>query len=191
MWTQVLYRVGQFWRGLRATVTADDWPRVHRVLPAGAVPLFAAMPVDAQRHSLNVLDTLWAAGQQDPNLVVAALLHDCGKVAAEQGGVKLGLWLRGPLVLLNAFLPNLATRWAAPSVSQGWRYVLYVQREHAAIGALWAAEAGCTPLSCWLIAQHQTSLADVTCEENPVPGSLCTEEVRGLLLALQAADAAN
>ncbi len=186
MWTQALYRVGQFWRGLRATVTADDWQRVRRVLPTPAVPLFAAMPVDAQRHSLNVLDTLWAAGQQELDLAVAALLHDCGKVAAEQGGVKLGLWLRGPLVLLDAFLPILATRWAAPSASQGWRYALYVQREHAAIGALWAAEAGCTPLSCWLIAQHQTSAADVTLKEISVTGKM-----RRLLVALQRADAEN
>lgn len=186
VWTQAVYRVGQFWRGLRATVSPDDWQRVRMVLPTAAVRLFMAMPVDAQRHSLNVLDTLWSTGQQHPDLAVAALLHDCGKVAAEQGGIKLGLWLRGPLVLLDAFLPSLSARWASarwavPNRTQGWRYALYVQREHAAIGASWAAEAECNSLSCWLIAQHQTSPTDVP----------ATDEARGLLMALQHADKAN
>ena len=189
--TRVLYRVSQFWRGLRATVTPADQRRVAAVLPAAAIPLFAQMPVDAQRHSLNVLDSLGAAGNQ-PDLAVAALLHDCGKVAAAQGGMALGLWLRGPLVLLEMLLPQLTARWAMVSPLtrggdadakplQGWRYALYVQREHPAIGAAWAAEAGCSPLSCWLIAQHQTPLDQIV-------GS---DEARTLLIALQRADEDN
>lgn len=181
--TRVLYRVRQFWRGLRATVTPADQQRVARALPPAASPLFTQMPVDAQRHSLNVLDSLGDAGKQ-PDLAVAALLHDCGKVA-------LGLWLRGPLVLLEMFLPQLTARWAmSPPLTgiaggakllQGWRYALYVQREHPAIGATWAAEAGCSPLSCWLIAHHQTPFAE----------TVGSDEARKLLMALQRADEDN
>jgi hypothetical protein len=151
------------------------------VLPATALPLFAAMPVDAQRHSLSVLDTLWALGQDHPDLAIAALLHDCGKVAAAQGGVKIGLWLRGPLVLVDAFFPRLSMRWASPNPLHGWRYALYVQREHPAIGAAWAAQAGCSSLSCWLIAQHQT----------PLKAVVGSDEACELLMALQYADAGN
>jgi hypothetical protein len=86
---------------------------------------------------------------------------------------------------LDAFLPRRAARWASsnptPNPAQGWRYALYVQREHPAIGAAWAAEAGCSPLSCWLIAQHQKPLAAI--EGN--------DEERRLLMALQQADEDN
>ena len=180
-----VYRLGQFWRGLWATITPEDRQCAASVLPPAALPLFAAMPVDAQRHSLNVLFTLWAAGQRHPDLAIAALLHDCGKVAAAQGGVKIGVWRRGPLVLLNNFFPRMAARWATPNPGsnpvQGWRYALYVQREHPAIVTAWAAQAGCITLSCWLIAHHQSPLG-------VVEGS---DEARTLLMALQHADNGN
>ncbi|MCC6457418.1 MAG: hypothetical protein IT328_20855 [Caldilineaceae bacterium] len=178
IWARVLYRLGQFWRGLRATVTPEERQQVARVLPIAALPLFMEMPLDAQRHSLDVLERLWAAGRHHPDLAVAALLHDCGKVAAAQGGVQIGLWLRGPLVLAAALVPRMAHSWASPDPAHGWRYALYVQREHPAIGAAWAARAGCSPLSCWLIAQHQT----------PLPLVAGDDEARGLLAALQDAD---
>jgi hypothetical protein len=190
---QFFYRVGQFWRGLRASVSPEEQARVARVLPVAAIPLFTRMPVDAQRHSLNVLASVRATGEDHPDLAVAALLHDCGKVAAAQGGVTLGLWLRGPLVVLEALLPRMAARWAASSPLptrgtswvQGWRYALYVQREHPAIGAHWAAEAGCSPLSCWLIAHHQTPLSALS------DAGEVGEAARVLLARLQQADNGN
>lgn len=180
---RVGYRVGQFWQGLWARVTPEERQQVALALPAKAVPLFEQMPVDAQRHSLNVLRSVREAGFNDPELAVAALLHDCGKVAAAQSGVTLGLWLRGPLVLLDAFLPSLAEKWASPDSAHGWRYALYVHREHPAIGARWAAAAGCNALSCWLIAHHQTP--------PDMLGNGVEERARTLLIALQQADAGN
>lgn len=182
---RVLYRIGQFWQGLAATVPPAELRRVAETLPAAAMPLFTQMPVDAQRHSLNVLASVQAAGYDHRDLAVAALLHDCGKVAAAQGGVRLGLWLRGPLVLLEAFAPKLAARWASPDPAHGWRYALYVQQQHAMIGAQWAARAGCSALSCWLIAQHQTPLQIVEDSRNE------PDARHELLTVLQAADEAN
>jgi hypothetical protein len=191
---RIIYRVGQFWRGLSAQVTPDDLLVVAQRLPPAAIKLFMQMPTDAQRHSLNVLASVQAAGYDavgydNGDLAVAALLHDCGKVAAAQGGVPLRLWLRGPLVLLAALLPQVAARWAAPTPGDTWlqgvRYALYVQAAHPAIGAKWAAEAGCSELSCWLIAHHQTPLAIV---DGTVEGS---DMARALLIALQAADEDN
>lgn len=179
------YRIRQFWQGLRATVEPDDLVRVEGLLPPAAFPLFTQMPRDAQRHSLNVLDGVQAAVGDDADLAVAALLHDCGKVAAAQGGVALGLWLRGPLVVVDALLPRLMGRWASANPAHGWRYALYVQRAHAAIGAAWAREAGCSALSCWLIANHQTPLSVL---EQRAEGS---EEAWRLLRALQQADDGN
>lgn len=187
---RVLYRVRQFWRGLSARLTPEDRQRVEETLPAAALPLFWQMPVDAQRHSLNVLQSVWMAGYHHPDLAVAALLHDCGKVAAEQGGVRLGLWLRGPLVVLDALLPRQAERWASANPQQGWRYALYVHRCHPAIGAAWAAEAGCSVLSCWLIAHHQTPLHEIS---ESTAGSITgdVQEARTLLAVLQHADNGN
>jgi hypothetical protein len=182
---RVLYRIGQFWQGLAATVAPAEMRRVAEALPSRAMPLFTQMPVDAQRHSLNVLASVQAAGCVHPDLAVAALLHDCGKVAAAQGGVRLGLWLRGPLVLLDAFAPKLAARWASPDPATGWRYALYVHQEHATIGARWAAEAGCSALSCWLIAHHQTSPAMMEGRGDE------PDKRHELLAVLQAADEGN
>ena len=49
---------------------------------------------------------------------------------------------------------NLA-RLADPQPAPSLRYALYVQLHHAEIGAAWAQAAGASPMTCWLIAQHQ------------------------------------
>jgi hypothetical protein len=182
---RVFYRVGQFLRGLSARIEPQEQRRVAEALPSSALFLFTQMPLDAQRHSLNVWESVQAAGYEHPDLTVAALLHDCGKVAAAQGGVKLGLWLRGPLVLLEALAPRLVARRASPNPAHSWRYAMYVQAAHPSIGALWAAEAGCSALSCWLIAHHQTPLSKIG------DGLVNGGEARTLLIALQQADNGN
>lgn len=175
------YRIGQFWRGLHARLEPEDATLARRVLGAEALPLFEAMPADAQRHSLNVLHMLWQAGYTDPDLAAAALLHDVGKTAAADGGVALGLWLRGPLVLMERFAPRLLRRWAVDDPAAGWRYAIYVHLEHATIGATWAAQRGCSPLTCRLIEHHQDA-----------PGTTQADAaLRHLLAALQWADGAN
>lgn len=153
----MLYRLRQFLQGLNARVSVDEMCIVTQILPKAAVALFVRMPVDAQRHSLNVLYALPVAERQEADLAIAALLHDVGKVAADEAGVRLGLWLRGPLVILDAVAPQLLEQWASANPQQGWRYALYVQRTHPQIGALWASQAGCPPLACWLIEHHQAA----------------------------------
>lgn len=187
---RVFYRLGQFWQGATAKVSPADYQEAAKVLPSVALPLFRQMPVDAQRHSLNVLYSVQAAGYRQPDLAVAALLHDCGKLAAARAGVSIGLWLRGPLVLFDRFFPHVAARLAlaepaaGANALQGWRYALYVHREHAMIGATWAKEVGCSPLSCWLIAHHQKGLSATEAEG-------VGEEAWTLLAVLQAADDSN
>jgi hypothetical protein len=175
------YRLRQFWRGLRADVTAAEMAEAARILSPTAAHLFRRLPVDAQRHSLNVLAGVREQGDPPADLEVAALLHDAGKLAAEQAGVRMGLWLRGPLVLLAAFAPGLPERLARDDPRAGWRYALYVHLEHPRIGAQWAAAAGCTPRACRLIAHHQDAA--------PPPGA--DEETVRLLRRLQRADNEN
>lgn len=154
-WAQARYRVGQFLRGWRARLTDADHRLVDGLLAPPAWALFNRMPADAQLHSVRVLRTLQGQGPTPADLAVAALLHDVGKVAAADAGAYLGLWLRGPIVLLEAFAPQWLARLAAPQPSASPRYALYVQLTHAQIGAEWAQAAGCSELTCWLIAHHQ------------------------------------
>ncbi len=163
---RIYYRLRQFLRGLTATIDANELALVAEVLTQDAYILFQRMPIDAQRHSLNVLNTLRAAGHDDPDLGVAALLHDVGKVAADEAGVPLRLWLRGPLVLGEAIASDRLQTLTSDAPADGWRYALHVHYAHPQIGAAWARQAGCSALACWLIEHHQDAQVTPIDDEN-------------------------
>ncbi len=147
-------------------------------LPETARHLFDGMPPADQRHSLKVLAALQAAGHDHPALLQAALLHDCAK---REGGVRL--WHRVALVLLKAFWPALAARWAAePAPARtDWRYPMWAHLHHPERGAELAAAAGCDPLAVALIRRHQ----------EPPAAHAGDPSLDELLAALQAADDDN
>ncbi len=97
--------------------------------------LFDAMPVADRRHGLDVVASLRAAdGGDDPELLLAGLLHDCGKSTSDGRGVGLatsgrlvaGRGLRagqrprrrpparatGPRSTSSATTPNVRPRWS-------------------------------------------------------------------------------
>lgn len=180
VWQTSYYRLRQFWHGWLAAIDPVELQSALAYLPAAAQVRFQTLPVDAQRHSLNVLQTLQQGGAIPLDLAAAALLHDIGKLAADEAGLRINLWVRGPLVLLEKVAPALLKQWASADVTQGWRYLLYVHLMHPAIGAQWAAQWGCTPLTCWLIEHHQDQLKAVT-----------NNEMKQLLVLLQWADGLN
>lgn len=173
------YRLRQFGQGLFAQVRAEELQAIEPLLPPAAFALFCRLPRDAQRHSLNVLHDLQQRTPLHPDLVVAALLHDVGKLAADEAGVSINLWLRGPLVLLKALAPALFQRLQSPTPASGWHYALYVNETHPQIGAQWARSAGCSELACWLIEEHQVQQSEQVGEKHL------------LLSKLQWADARN
>lgn len=124
-------------------------------LPASAWGLFAGMSRADQRHSLDVLRTLRAAGHDHPALRQAALLHDCAKC---EGGVRI--WHRVAVVLLKAFWPALLRRWATAAIpARGdWQRPLWAHLHHARRGAELAAARGCDPMAVLLIRRHQDGL---------------------------------
>lgn len=156
---RIRYRVSQFFRGWRARLTDEDRRLVAQTLSPAAQTLFQRMPLDAQAHSVAVLQSLRRTGEVPDELAVAALLHDVGKVAALDAGAYLGLWLRGPIVVLEALWPAQLWRWAVATPGPGLGYALYVHLEHPAIGAAWAEAAGCSARTCWLIRHHQDKTA--------------------------------
>lgn len=135
------------------------------------------MALRDQRHSLNVLYTLVAAGNDQPDLLAAALLHDVAKTV--QPGRRLRMPHRVAIVLTNALWPDLVQRLAREDPAD-WRYPFYVHLHHPAQGAALAREAGCSELTAALIGRHQDRLVDPP----------ANEEDR-LLALLQAADDEN
>ena len=169
-----LYRVRQFVSTWLARVSPDDLCEADEVLALDAQKLFRRMNVSDQRHSLNVMRTLRRQGHTEPDVLAAALLHDVGKSAA-----RLYPWHRAIIVLSARFAPGLLT-WLTSGEPRGWHRPFVIHRQHTEIGAEWATQAGCSPLTVSLIRRHQEPLrrAPQDVEER-------------LLVALQRADGIN
>ena len=193
---RIARRLRQFVHGVTASISTEELQEAAVHLPPAGLTRFRRMPVDAQRHSLNVLATLQRAGWHDPDLAAAALLHDSGKVAASAAGLTFNAWVRTALVLMDAIAPRLAARLSAEDTSGGWRYLLHVHLAHPRIGARWAEADGSSPLTCWLIAHHQDKAKSGQAIPDPrrVAGSAPRQSAghrERLLTALQRADSRN
>ena len=132
------YRVRQFRDHLLARVSPDERAGAHALLPTAAGQVFDAMPQADQRHALDVVGRLRSAGQTDPDLLAAALLHDAGK------GNRLRLWHRVVAVLVEAVAPSRMDTLAS-SDPGSWRHPFYIHRHHESISARAALDAGCGP----------------------------------------------
>jgi hypothetical protein len=104
------YRLAQFFAAISARLTPDERSRVAGVLSPGELRLFERMPRYDQRHCLDVYQILRRAGYDDPLLLRAALLHDCGKI--DDDGRPIPLIYYGLFVVLKRLVPQLYA-WAA------------------------------------------------------------------------------
>jgi putative nucleotidyltransferase with HDIG domain len=144
------HRVGQFWRHASARVSEDEVEAAQRLLGPALGPLFAQLPVNDQRHGLDVLETVRRLeGQPDRLLQQAALLHDVGKAGAEFSVVDRSL-----TVLLRAASPRLLQVVLRARHGFARRHNLYV--DHARIGAERLRAAGAPELAD-VVAQHHES----------------------------------
>lgn len=172
-----MYRVKQFLGALTARIAEDDERELYRLLTPSQRELFRRMAPADQHHSLDVCRTLLHEGDDDPDLLVAALLHDAGKSAGH-----IWLWQRTLIVVLRRWAPRLLD-WLAQDSKQDpapwWRTGFVVNRLHAERGALWAAEAGCSPTTVILIRRHEERINAIESHQDR------------LLDALQQADGVN
>ncbi|MBM4429985.1 MAG: hypothetical protein FJ026_06485, partial [Chloroflexi bacterium] len=122
------HRVRQLGRALTAWVGSEEQALVAHVLPAPAAELFRRLPRQYQRHGLDLLYALRQRGQDAPELLAAALLHDVAKAE----GVRI--WHRIATVLLRALCPAWLDRLASPDPAS-WRYPFWLQLHHPQRGA--------------------------------------------------------
>lgn len=151
-----------------------DYALAASVLSAEEMALFRRMRRSEQLHSLNVLRALREAGEDDPALLVAALLHDVGKTVAA-----FTLPERVLVVLVRKFAPAWYARWGQGE-PRGWQKPFAISVRHPEWSAKLLANAGSSDRAVELARRHQDVVPDPP-----------RDETERLLLALQAADNLN
>lgn len=137
-------KVRQFRSHLRARVAPSERNALGSWLTPAELVLFDGMHVADRRHGLDVVATLRAAGTSDEELLLAGLVHDCGK--GQAGVLPRVAWSLGEawgpwVVRLARHVP-------------GWSSTLDRLRDHAELSARLALEAGCSVRTAELI-RHQ------------------------------------
>lgn len=134
---------------------------IAAVLTPAESDLFAQLTYADQWHSVRVLRTLRDAGYNQPDLMIAALLHDVGKVRCP-----LSAWDRTVIVLMSALFPGRARRWGRRGSVDSWQRPFVAREQHPAWGAEMAAEAGSRSGVVELIRRHQEKVEEVRDESD-------------------------
>ncbi len=135
-------KIRRFGRYFGARVSTAERAALAGWLTGAQVELFDAMHRADQRHGLDVVAALRRAGHNEPELLLAGLLHDCGK------GRRLHVWHRIAWSLGEHYGPRverLALR--VPTFRAAFR----TMAEHAGRSAELALAAGAGPLTAELI----------------------------------------
>jgi hypothetical protein len=133
-----------------ARVTDEERAGIAAWLTPAELALFDAMPVADRRHGLDVVARLRAVGARDPDLLLAGLLHDCGKGpdvrfvhrVAWSLSERYGAWVLVPAA-------------AVPGMGTGIARI----RDHAEVSAEMMLGAGASPRAADL-ARHQAAPVD-------------------------------
>jgi hypothetical protein len=108
--------------------------------------LYRSMTPRDQQHCLAVYAQLRENNAEDRDLLVAGMLHDCGKG-------KITVWHRVAFVLLDSMAPSLLRR----AVAHRPESALYRCVHHAELGAQLARTAGSSPAVVGLIRGERAS----------------------------------
>jgi hypothetical protein len=136
MIARLSHRVRQFFGALRPRVTSVERAHAYAYLSPAEQKLFETMTLRDQQHGIIVMRRARAEAGDDPPLLAAALLHDCGKG-------KVVLWHRVAHVLLGVW-PSMRER-VASRHGAGWRQAIWRLLHHPSIGASMVAHTGADP----------------------------------------------
>jgi len=152
----IFYRASQFFQAIFCKPDHDQLMEVLSILPAEMAALFQRLPPADQCHSISVFHTLKEAGEKEPDLLAAALLHDVGK-----SRFHLNIFERVLIVLVESNFPQRARRWGQGK-PDGWKRCFVVAVQHPAWGADMVSSAGGNKTLVGLIREHQTPAATPT-----------------------------
>lgn len=137
-------------RHVSGRVSQMEREELHALLTPRQLALFESMHRADQRHGLDVMAYLRAAGHDEPDLMCAALLHDCAKGRSVRLGHRVA-WSLGErygdsVLRAFAFVP-------------GFHAAFERLRTHAEASAQLALDAGCSERTADLI-RHQAAPTD-------------------------------
>jgi hypothetical protein len=143
----MLYRLSQVWRMKTRHLEVEEQAWVQSHLAPAQLALFLAQQPGDQVHAYTVARTL--ADQQYPTnpVIIAALLHDCGKAPG------ISLFYRTLVVLLKKTAPHLLYR--LRPTETGWLAPLARAWYHPELGAALAEAVNCSPDVVTIIRYHQ------------------------------------
>ena len=142
-----MHRVGQFWRHASARVSEQEKANAEQLLGPTLAPLFFQLPVNDQRHGLDVLEAVTRLeGRPDRLLQQAALLHDAGKA-----GAQFSVLERSLTVFLQALSPRALQVLLRARPAFARRYGIYA--DHARVGAQHLQAAGAPELAA-IVREH-------------------------------------
>ena len=174
MISRLAYRSRQFWHTLLGSRKHIPDEALSPYLTPAQLSLFRRMQPSEQVHAYSMLKSLEITGLADPDLLVAALLHDVGKTLHP-----LSIFDRIWVVLGKRFFRGAARHWGA-GTPRGLRRPFVVAAQHAGWGADLASQAGATSRTVELVRHHH---------DPPVPDPRSHAE--RMLAALQLADDKN
>jgi len=169
MFSHLAYRTHQFWSALAGPHLRVDPKVLLSDLTPAQIALFYRMQASEQAHGYQVFRRLQSAGQTDPDLLAAALLHDAGKILYPPTVLD-----RVVVVIGYHFFRRGAVSWSKGTPA-GFRRPFVIAAHHPAWGADLARQAGASPRTVDLIRRHH----DPSATNDP------------LLATLQAADDIN
>lgn len=151
----ILYRLRQFWHTISASTDPHDLDKALELLNPDQAALFLQLQMGEQNHATEMVRKLRMNGQHHPDLLVAALLHDVGKLRYRLNPIE-----RTVIVLVKMFIPQLAHQWGRLSqggweTSPRWRRSFILAEQHADWGAELARGAGVSRLTETLILRHE------------------------------------
>ncbi len=148
-----VYRLRQGLLALLAFARPLDIDLAAIYLAPDLFSLFQDMNRGEQLHSLSVLADVLAQGETPPDLAVAALLHDVGKVR-----YPLTVWQKTLAVLVKAAVPGVYSHWSRSNPTNPLQRPFVVYERHPAWGAEMLRQAGGSETACWLVEHHADPL---------------------------------
>lgn len=151
---RISYRVRQFWRAIFVKNDEQALARARARLNPTQWALFDQLQPADKNHAIIMFYKLLEQGDDQPDVLVAALLHDIGKLRYRQNPIE-----RAVVVLIKAISPEQARSWGNLPAGgwdslPGWRKAFIMAEQHAYWGAELARQAGVSPVAVALISQH-------------------------------------